>query len=396
MPSRPSFLLTLLALAPVLSAQETVVAPPAAAVELTPSGAVNAVAAGNTGAVVAPVAPTRTEIAKTPVAAEVSKTPVGPDSRAFLFENKPEDFSDAAYKVSVESLISSYERETGRALKPGKKGRVGLKLYTNSGGGLATPIALTEAVCLALEKRGFKRADILLVDQQEKRLRESGYLPIIPDGKKLEFRGSPVLALDTGKYFDTKPDSPWTYPSPLPSKDIVPGPDDFSFEPNRLERVSLLPLPLLFDVDFWINLPVACDNGALGVAGALANATLYNVGNARRFWDTPANAQKAVVEIAAIPEIKEKLEFTIMPLERYQVVGGPKFDAAFIVSEKRLWLSANPVILDYLMWKRFNEARVKLKFDPIDPEPGMFVTANSGDIRLGSCRPSELRLVEVK
>lgn len=301
----------------------------------------------------------------------------------------------SGYTTTVEQLISAYERDTGRTLKPGKLGKVALKLYTTSGPGLATPPALTEAVATALEKRGFTRANILLVDQQELRLRECGYLPAIGDTKVSEYKGMPVLALDTGKYFDPKPDSPWTYPSSLPSKDIYPNRDDWNLEPDKRERVSQLPMPLLFGVDFWINLPCACDHPATGVSGALTNATLLAIGNAKRFADNPANAQKATVEIAAIPELKDKWEFTLLPLEKYQFVGGPKFDAAFTVSEKRLWLSANPVILDHLMWRRFNTNRKKLGFAEIVPEPALFNAANAGDIRLGSCRPGDLRLVKV-
>ncbi len=375
MSPRSSLLIGLLAAAP-LFAGETDPVKPSQGIELSPAGAVNA--------------------------AEAAKIPVAPDARAFLFEARPEDFSEGSYATTVESLLSAYERDAARSLKPGKLGKVALKLYTASGPGLATPKPLADAVVAALEKRGFKRADILLVDQQEKRLRDTGYLPALSDAGKDEYKGSPVLALDSGKYFDPKTESEWTYPSSLPSKDILPNPDDFSMLPDKRERVSPLPLPLLFEVDFWINLPMVCDNGALGVSGALANATLLNVGNARRFWDNPANAQKAAVEIAAIPEFKAKFELTIMPLELYQLVGGPKFDAGFTVSEKRIWLSANPVILDYLMWKRINAGRDAinkrsgLNLPLIEPEPAMFSAANSADIRLGSCRPGDLKLVPVK
>lgn len=343
---------------------------PSPGIELSPTGATNAAAAAN--------------------------APKTPDPRAFFFEGQPEDFSESAYAKTVEAMLSAYERDTARTLKPGRLGKVALKLYTASGPGLATPKPLTDAVVAALERRGFKREKILLVDQQDIRLRESGYLPVVHDGVAT-YKGSPVLALDSGKYFDPKPDSKWTYPeSKLPSKDYLRSAEDFEYKPDRRDTVSPLPMPLLFDVDFWINLPVACDNPTIGVSGALANATLLNIGNARRFWDNPANAQKAVVEIAAIPEMKEKMELTLLSLEKYQFLGGPKFDAAFTVSEKRLWLSANPVILDYLMWRRFNDGRTRIKVDPISPEPAMFLSANSGEIRLGSCRPADIRLVHVK
>lgn len=366
-------------------------------VDLTPAGAANAAEAAKQAPaeVAAPPAAAPAPAVTTPAApaTPAATAETGPDRKAFLFTGALADFSQDAYDRTVERLIAAYERDTGRALKPGKKGKVALKLYTASGAGLATPQALTLAVAAAMEKRGFARADILLLDQQEERLREAGYLPAIRDDKPHEYKGMPVLALDTGKYFDPKPDSIWTYPSPLPSKDIPPNPDNFSFEPDRRERVSQLPIPLMFGVDFWINLPCACDSPATGVSGAIANASILAVGNAKRFADNPANAQKAALDIASIRELNSKWEFSILPLEKYQFIGGPRYDAAFTVSEKQLWLSANPVILDHLMWRRFNTNRKKLGFAEIFPEPAMFVAANSGEIHLGTCRPSELNLV---
>lgn len=326
--------------------------------------------------------------------AAAAVVPAGVDARGLIFEGRVGDFGAEAYAATTESLISGYERETGRAIRPGKLGKVALKICTQAGAGLCTPRPLVEGVAAALVRRGYKRENILLVDQSEDRLREAGYLPAIRADRPAEYRGMPVLALDTGKYFDPKPNSPWTYPSGLPSKE-VPVPDDFSFTADRRDRVSPLPMPLMFEVDFWINLPVGCDHPATGVAGALMNASLYAVGNAKRFADTPANAAKAVVEIAAIPELREKCEFTILPLQKFQFIGGPRFDAAFTVSENRVWLSANPVILDHLLWRRFNDNRKKLGFPLIEPEPPMFVAANSGEVKLGSCRPADLRLVRV-
>lgn len=323
-----------------------------------------------------------------------------PDPRGFLFETTPAGWTALDYSKAVDALLAAYERDTQRKLVPGPLKKVGIKLYTSSGLGLATPAALTDAVIAAMERRGFPRSGILLVDQQEKRLRETGYLPVLASTDKKDYKGCPVLALDSGRYFDPR----WTYPSSLPSKDFPLETMDFSAAAIERERKSPLPMPLLFEVDFWINLPMVCDSSAVGVSGALANATLLNIGNWKRFLENASNAQQTMVDIAAIPEFKDKFELTILTLESYQIAGGAKFDAAFTLSEPSIWLSANPIILDYLMWKRINAGRDALNrrsgsnMRLIDPEPVWFLSANTGDerIRLGSCRPSDLKLVRVE
>ena len=55
-------------------------------------------------------------------------------------------FSDADYASAVEALFARYESGTHRRLVPGRKGRVGLKIYTDSGPGMATPVPLVKAV----------------------------------------------------------------------------------------------------------------------------------------------------------------------------------------------------------------------------------------------------------
>lgn len=311
--------------------------------------------------------------------------------RAFIFESEPADFSEASYASTVEALLASYEKNTGRKLVPTEKKKVALKVYTASGRGLATPKALTRAVRTALERRGFARENIFIADLSERNLRLSGYLP--PFRKKNDFfwEGSPVIALDTGKFYHEK----WFYENNLPTRENV------SAEPNAWEdleneRKSFLPIPLIFDVDFWINLPVACDSPALGVSAALGNATLWNAGNQKRFLDNPANAVQMAVSIATIPEVRKKFELTILSLEKYQFIGGPAFNENYTHSENQIWLSANPVILDFLMWQRMNTARSAQGFEPILPEPPLFSTASKGAHSLGTCIPSELKLIRVK
>lgn len=309
--------------------------------------------------------------------------------RRFLFDYTMPGFSQNDYSAAVADLFSAYESKTGRSLAPGEKKKVALKIYTASGKGLATPVALTRAVRDALVARGFAKENIFIVDLSEKALRKSGYLPPFRRGKD-SWEGSPVLALDTGNFYNEK----WFLENPLPSREaFVMDADKWNAPEN--DRKSFLPKPLLFDVDFWINLPVATDSSVVGVSAALANATLWNVSNQRRFLENPANAAVAAVSIATIPEFKAKFELTLLSLEKYQFIGGPNFYAEYTTSENRLWMSANPVVLDYLLWQRMNTLRTARGFDPILPEPPVFAMASKGSVSLGSCVNSDITLVKL-
>ncbi|MFP4540294.1 MAG: DUF362 domain-containing protein [Opitutales bacterium] len=285
---------------------------------------------------------------------------------AHVWEAPLPTFEESSYVRSVDALMAAFERSTGKNLAPGALGRVGIKIYTNSGPGLDTPHALTRAVIQGLVKRGYDRERLLIVDSSASSLREAGYLPpLSARGATAAFDGVPVVAIDSRELFDEK----WFYESPVPAsffsplgRSLLQAPDD---DGSPEQRRSLLPATLLTGVDFWINLPMVTDHRALGVNGALVNATLWNVGNRDRFFSSPANAPVAVAEIAAIPEMLDTWGFTLMTLERYQFIGGPEFNSFYTESEAKIWLAVDPVILDALILQRINARRERWGFQPL-------------------------------
>jgi hypothetical protein len=295
------------------------------------------------------------------------------------------------YKAALESLLLAYEKESGRDLKPGLLGRVALKVNTRSGAGLSTPRLLLQALIERLERGGFVRENIWIVDSDSYGLREAGILPSLAE-RVLVFEGCPVLALDAGDYYDAA----WYYDSPLPS--AMRGMDtDFQGEVKAegSERKSFLPRPLLFEVDFWINLPVGCDDPALGIDGALANMTLWNVSNSRRFLVNQSTASAAVAEIAAIPELVEKAVLHIMPMDLYQFIGGPFFNSLYTHSEPVLRLSADPVAMDRLLYDAINDRRRLAGFPEILPIPQQLPFAASLGLGVFDRQAIELRRVGV-
>ncbi|MDQ5978104.1 MAG: hypothetical protein QG602_1076 [Verrucomicrobiota bacterium] len=288
-----------------------------------------------------------------------------------LFEHRLNDFSDADYRYAVEQTIQEFERSSGRTLVPGAKKKAGIKIYADSGPGLATPFGLVRAVITALEKRGFEKQDIFLVGLNPLRLRLTGFLPSYSTGVA-PFPGHPVFVLESGKFYDPA----WFYDSPLPArfdavlteqaaKRAAGGKAETTVEEDRK---SFLATPLFLDADFWINLPVYTDHPVLGINGSLVNATLWNASNTFRFFRSPATAPAAVAEMAAIPELRETWALSIASLQLYQFIGGPFFNSLYTASEPRLLASADPVLLDSVLLLRMNAARKRAGFDPISDD----------------------------
>ena len=287
--------------------------------------------------------------------------------RSVLFESSLPDFTPRAYDKVVSSLFKAYESEAGFKIKPGEKGKVGLKVYTNSGAGMCTPKALVDAVISQLVNRGYKREDITIVDMSRRKMRECGFLPKLSqvrDGAEDSYSGVRVADIESKQFFNKD----WYYDNPLMPKNnrgMLKSKDLY----NPELRKSYLPVPLFLTVDFWINLPVVTDMEGLGVCAAVGNMSIWNMSNNERFLKQPANASMAAAEVAAIPELKNSEIFTILSLERGQFVGGAIFNSRCTFSEKTVLMSANPVVIDYIAWETLNKYRRAFRFAQIDPMP---------------------------
>lgn len=310
-----------------------------------------------------------------------------------IYEARLPAFDQASYTREVETLFSRYEAATGRKIAPGAKKKVGLKIYTDSGPGMATPVPLVQAVIKALERRGYESKNIFLVGLNQLRLRMTGYLPSLVTGET-PFKGQPVYVLESGKFYDPV----WFYDSPLPQRFdpifAAAQTKDYSNTSTKDEdRKSFLATPLFLDTDFWINLPVYTDHNTLGVNGALVNATLWNASNTARFFRSPANAPAAVAEMSAIPELRETWIFTIASLEHYQFIGGPYFNSLYTVSEPLVWLSTDPVIMDSLMRERIDQHRKETGFEPISEDIRTLQFAET--LGVGSTQTKQAKIIPV-
>jgi hypothetical protein len=319
--------------------------------------------------------------------------PTATQPEAPVWQGKLPAFDEASYQQAVEKMIAEFERASGKRLVPGAKRRVGLKIYADSGPGMATPVPLVKAVINALTRRGFSNQGIFLVGLNALRLRMTGYLPSLVSGET-PFAGNPVYVLESGRYYDPI----WFYDSPLPQRfdpifaeQQTKGVSNTSTKDE--DRKSFLATPLFLDADFWINLPVYTDHPTLGINGALVNATLWNASNTARFFRSPGNAPAAVAEMSAIPELRQTWMFTLASLQHYQFIGGPFFNSLYSASEPLLWLSTDPVMLDSLARDRINQHRKRGGFEPVDEEIRTLEFAET--LGVGSTRTKGVKMIEV-
>lgn len=301
-----------------------------------------------------------------------------------------------AYAPAVAALLNQYETRMDFRLLPSERGKVGLKVNSRGGRGLSTPLDLLRALITELESRGFEREDILIVDYSAHTMRQARIMPPL-SAEVGRFEGCPVIALDTELYYDDD----WFYDSPLPPT-LQQEPQLFgqsgggsrALQEGMQERKSFLASPLLFEVDFWFNLAVAVDDPAIGIDAALANATLWNVSNSQRFLVNTATASAAIAEIAAIPELQERLLLHFISLDRYQFIGGPRFNSIYSRSEPLLWMSSDPVAMDRIFYDKLNALRLIEGFPEIRPLPRQLPFAAS--LGLGTFDRNQIRIERVE
>ncbi len=318
---------------------------------------------------------------------EQPQNPPLPPDPVFLAETS--SITGGALDPPVQALIAAIESAHGE-IRPDRLPRVGLKVYTNSGPGLRTPLPLTRSIIEALVARGYDRDAIFICDLDAFRLRDAGYLPPLSQGGN-RFDGVPVIALSESE--NTRPD--WFYDSPLPPTRFGPR-NELTIGPNEAlgeDRKSMLPAPLLFDADYWINLPVFTDHATLGINGALANMTLWAVTNQERFFDNRVSAPAAAAEIAAIPEYRATYGFTLALLNNVQFIGGPPYDANFADGIPLAIASRDPVAIDRFALARINAWRNERGFQPIPSDLPLFRYAESLNLGNTPLPPSRFQKV---
>ena len=142
-----------------------------------------------------------------------------------------------------------------------------------------------------------------------------------------------------------------------------------------------------------INVPSLSDSFLTGINGALANMTLPNLDNWRRFTRPPAYGNPYLAEIYADAIIHDKVVLTIMDGLVMQYAGGPAPNPGFLLDHFTLFVSRDPVAVDATAARLIDEARKPSKLPSVIPMSEWLESAET--IGLGKQGEQNIDLVRV-
>jgi len=130
---------------------------------------------------------------------------------------------------------------------------------------------------------------------------------------------------------------------------------------DQLSSTSYYALVLSKKVTKVINVPSLCDSFMTGINGALANMTLWNVDNWRRFVKEPNFGNPYLAEIYSDPMVRDKVVVTIMDGLEVQFAGGPFPNPNFTRPYGTIFASRDPVAIDAVAMRLIDEYRAANK-----------------------------------
>ena len=248
-----------------------------------------------------------------------------------------------------------------KVVRPGQ--RVGVKVNTLGGHGLATNLQLVEAICERIQGAGIRAQDIVIWDRDSAELERAGF--------RIRIGGAQVQCFGT---------------------DRVGFEDELSSFGSAGSQLSKI---LTERCDSLINVPVLKDHDGAGVSMALKN--MYGViHNPNKYH--PNGCDPYVADVNMLPEIRARLRLHICDATSACYEGGPAFKPQFTWHANTLIISEDPVALDYSGWQMIERKRREVGLKTLDADgraPAYIATAADSDHRLGHAGPARIETLEV-
>ena len=269
--------------------------------------------------------------------------------------------------------------------------RVGIKVAASGGAVSGTHPVVVKAIAAGLISAGVQPSNIIVWDRNLDDLLAAGYS-----------RNDPLYRLrwvDTATGYDKKSqvtapvigrliygDSAFGDRSGSRMEDILSGGE-------QLSSTSYYAKVLSQEVDKVINVPSLTDSFLTGVNGALANMTLPNLDNWRRFTRSPDFGDPYLAEIYADAMIHGKVVLTILDALVLQYAGGPFPNPGFLVDHHSIFMSKDPVAIDATAARLLNENRTPSRLPSLDKMTLWLQSASAID--LGKHREEDIELIRI-
>jgi hypothetical protein len=231
---------------------------------------------------------------------------------------------------------------------------VGIKITTAGGQGFSTHHALVRAICDGLRAAGVPSTQIIIWDKFQDKMGPAGYAlqaatdsqpsiqSIVPGNNydpAVFYKNGIIGNLIWGDYqFNQMVDSDFYDSSPIVSRSYYT-----TFITQTCTKL--------------INVPVLSYNERFGIDGCLSSLALGGVDNNRRFQGAPTYGDPAIDEILNRDFIRRKVVVHILDALVAQCAGGPAFNPQFCQSFGALYVSRDPVAIDYLALPRLEQMR---------------------------------------
>lgn len=269
--------------------------------------------------------------------------------------------------------------------------RVGIKVSASGGAVSGTHPAVVKAIAAGLISAGVQPSNIIVWDRNLDDLLSAGYS-----------RNDPLYRLkwvDTSTGYDKKSqvtapvigrliwgDSAFGDRTGSRMEDILGGGE-------QLSSTSYYSKVLSQEVDKVINVPSLTDSFLTGVNGALANMTLPNLDNWRRFTRSPDFGDPYLAEIYADAMIQGKVVLTILDALVLQYAGGPFPNPGFLTQHHTIFVSHDPVAIDATAVRLLNENRTLSRLPSLDKMTLWLQSASA--INLGKNREEDIELIRI-
>lgn len=250
---------------------------------------------------------------------------------------------------------------------------VGIKVAAAPGPIGGTHVAVVRAIARGLQATGVPPDHIIVWDRNREDLLTAGYSEHDPD-----FR---LQWIDPTTGYDRQA----TLTAPVLGR-LIWGDTKFGEKKgtrmedllstgDQLSSTSYYATVLSQRVTKVINVPSLCDSFMCGLNGAIANMTLWNVDNWRRFVREPNFGNPYLAEIYADPMVHDKVVFTILDALALQFAGGPFPNPNFTRQNFTIYGSRDPVAIDATAIQSIDGYRVPNKLPLIGPVAGHVETA---------------------